>query len=702
MSSQQLLLGGGVNAGPGLFVDEVFSTFLYEGNNSDKTITNNINLSDEGGLVWLKNRKEADTDHALIDTVRGAGFYLRSNQQYGNGNTGANNNFNSFTTTGFTLKADNSGDKFNANNHSYSSWSFRRASKFFDVVTYTGGNSAQNISHSLACVPGLIIVKATSETSPWVVYHRSLGSGSGLFLNLDNGEDDTGNYNFWNNTAPTSSVFTVGVPSNNEFDSYTNKNNETYIAYLFAHDEQSFGSDRNESIIKCGSFTTDASGDATIDLGWEPSFVIMKRSDGGAGWYMFDTLRDFPVNGNSERLEADTDESTSNNNNFMNNYNLVSSSGFSVNSINTNSAHVFIAIRRADGYVGSPKTASKLFAMDSGQSSTYDIHFPNFISNFPVDFALRRIDNQTDDWDAALRILTQSGLTTGSAVLRTNEPHCLTTQNQTGIDYSNNNSYYNKNRFDSNTGWDRGSHSSSHSWMWSRHGKSFDIVHWDGNGSATDNISTPRFISHGLNKEPEMIIIKKHSTSGNGTWKVWHKELNLGVDSYDYYVQIDSTAYQTNTKLIDSATSSTQFGIYNTNLLGGNNTTNLSGDKYVAFLFSSVENVSRVGRYSGSSSTTDIDITGFGFKPRFIMIRRIMHNGSAVNGVWSVFSDETGVYGGTANDPRLELGSDSEADTDHNFLDFINDGIRLEPDSGYSHSSYVNKDGSEFIYYAHG
>ena len=78
-------------------VEDCFKTYLYTGNASDKTITNNINF-DDGGLVWIKRRSGA-SDHALVDTVRGASQYLSSNNANANTATGANNNFNSFTST---------------------------------------------------------------------------------------------------------------------------------------------------------------------------------------------------------------------------------------------------------------------------------------------------------------------------------------------------------------------------------------------------------------------------------------------------------------------------------------------------------------------------------------------------------------------------------------------------------------------------
>ena len=128
------LMGAAGASGDKVYIDDVFSTYLYTGNASDKTITNGIDLAGEGGLTWIKRRNGA-SDHALVDTARGPSVYISSNSSSENVATGANNNFNSFTSTGFTLKDDNGNDFFNKINTPYASWSFRKAEGFFDVVT---------------------------------------------------------------------------------------------------------------------------------------------------------------------------------------------------------------------------------------------------------------------------------------------------------------------------------------------------------------------------------------------------------------------------------------------------------------------------------------------------------------------------------------------------------------------------------------
>ena len=106
---------------PGLQVEDVFSTYLYEGNGSTQTITNGIDLSGEGGLVWIKNRDAADS-HVLTDTVRGATKILHSDTSAAEATD--TDTVTAFSSTGFSLGDD---VKVNTNNESYCSWTFRKA-----------------------------------------------------------------------------------------------------------------------------------------------------------------------------------------------------------------------------------------------------------------------------------------------------------------------------------------------------------------------------------------------------------------------------------------------------------------------------------------------------------------------------------------------------------------------------------------------
>ncbi|NDD55076.1 hypothetical protein EBZ39_14635, partial [bacterium] len=168
--------------------------------------------------------------------------------------------------------------------------------KFFDVVTYTGTGAAQTISHNLGAVPGCMIIKCTSTTSAWFVYHRSLDPGGNpatayLALNTTAAANSTLAFT---NTQPTSSVFYVGdgVGQNP-----INQNGQTYVAYLFAHNAGGFGLTGNDNVISCGSYTGNGSSNGpVINLGWEPQWVLIKRADAsGTDWTISDNMRGLSV-----------------------------------------------------------------------------------------------------------------------------------------------------------------------------------------------------------------------------------------------------------------------------------------------------------------------------------------------------------------------------------------------------------------------
>ena len=168
---------GTVHPHSGVYVDDVFSTYIYTGNGSTKTIPNGIDLAGNGGLVWIKGRSGA-ADHALYDTARGATFDLASNSTAGQ--TTQPTGLTAFSNSGFSV---GSLAKINAGSSTYVSWAFRKAPKFFDVVTYTGNGAAgRQIAHSLGCEAGFITVKSTITTGDWNSYHRS--ATGDLKLNL--------------------------------------------------------------------------------------------------------------------------------------------------------------------------------------------------------------------------------------------------------------------------------------------------------------------------------------------------------------------------------------------------------------------------------------------------------------------------------------------------------------------------------------
>ena len=265
-----------VTGGTTTFTNDAFDTTLYTGNASSQTITNNIDLSTDGGLVWTKSRTNS-AHHELTDTVRGGG--ANGNAIRSNGTDAAGlGDVESFTTSGFVL-GYNSADG-NSNGQSYVAWTFKKQAKFFDVVTYTGDGttndgSSRLISHNLGSTPGFYIVKRTDASENWRCFHRSLGATKAIQLN-GTGSAITSS-GWWADVEPTNTNFSVTFNFN--------ESGRDYVVYLFAHDTAS------DSRIKCGSYSSTG----LVNLGWKPQWLLIKSttntSDYTGDWRIFDNKR---------------------------------------------------------------------------------------------------------------------------------------------------------------------------------------------------------------------------------------------------------------------------------------------------------------------------------------------------------------------------------------------------------------------------
>jgi hypothetical protein len=247
---QQLLLG--VGASKKTYLDDVFSNYLYKGTGSAQSINNQIDMS-EGGLTWIKNR--ASQRHALVDTARGAGKMLASDENWAS--TAADlSSLSSFNSNGFSLGNESGGfQRVNMNNNNYSSWTFRKAKGFFDCVTWTGNSDTnQTISHSLGSIPGMIIAKRTdsSTTGNWVVYHKDY-SGY-VVLNSSNGGASSSD---WQDITSTSF---------RAYD-YINVNGASYVAYVFAGGESDAATARSVDFDGSGDYVKFEAASSGIAVG---------------------------------------------------------------------------------------------------------------------------------------------------------------------------------------------------------------------------------------------------------------------------------------------------------------------------------------------------------------------------------------------------------------------------------------------------
>jgi hypothetical protein len=649
--------GGGAAAVPN-YIEDVFSTWLYTGNGSTQTITNGIDLAGKGGLVWLKARSNSQ-DHGLFDTARGQDPFLSSNRTAPQSDTPGRGVI--YNSNGFTNKADSYfGGSGDGSGSTYASWTFREQPKFFDVVTWTAnGSSNQEVSHSLASVPGCIIVKRTDSTSAWSVWHRKNGltdSTTGLSLNTTGAATEAS----WNVDGIgwiSSTMFKPASGLIKDASGATVGTSGTYVAYLFAHNAGGFGLTGTDNVISCGSFTTDSSGNATVDLGYEPQYLLIKRTDSTSSWLMFDTMRGLSLTGRNYLLANTSGAEVSESGNFL----PVTATGFqwlawAGASVQT---WAYIAIRR--GPMKVPTTGTSVYTA-STQGNAGDSKTPAYRTTFPVDFAMRKSKTSTSEsWQQGARL-------TGTDELKSNSTASIATNSQFTWDYNN--------------GWYDSTATSTEyqGWMFRRAPGFFDVVCYTGDGSAT------RSINHNLGVPPELAIFKSRSVSGN-SWLVVQKDVCTSPNQL--LVLNDTIALVTTGNIFSStggfAAASTATTLNN---IGSSGSINGSGNTQVAYLFASCPGVSKVGSYTGNGSSQTINC-GFTGGARFVMIKRTDNTGD-----WYVWDTARGIVSG--NDPHLSLNTTAAEVTSNDTIDTDSTGFVVNQVS----ATNVNVSSATYIFMA--
>jgi hypothetical protein len=275
---------------------------LYTGNGSTQTITNAAGFQPD--LVWLKSRSAA-TYNILTDSVRGTNSQLFSNDTLAQ--ESRTDRITAFNSNGFSLSNYND---VNTNAATYVAWQWQASgaavsntagtitsqvsvnpSAGFSVVTYTGnGTSGATVGHGLGVAPQMVIVKKRNAVQDWMVGSSALTSWNNyIVLNTNNAQ--AGSTTVWNDTAPTSSVFSLGNSTN------TNGNTNTFVAYCWT-------SIAGYSSI--GKYTGNGLAAGTfVYTGFQPRFIIIKSSNTTYAWFMEDMARN-GFNGTSAILQANS------------------------------------------------------------------------------------------------------------------------------------------------------------------------------------------------------------------------------------------------------------------------------------------------------------------------------------------------------------------------------------------------------------
>jgi hypothetical protein len=445
-----------------------------------------------------------------------------------------------------------------------------------------------------------------------------------------------------NNSSTTGSTVTPGtITANGDPTASTDSPFDDPAAFTFGNSK--------EGIIKCGSYVGNGSDSVDIDvhLGWEPTWLLVKQTTNSGNWQLVDSATHWPVSGDWETIRPNLNQAAY----FATETGIkLTPTGFKIvknwGNFNTDGdTHMFMAMRRPDGYVGkAAASGTSVFAMDVGDGSKD----PSFISNFPVDFGFYKTPATSGSWYTGIRLM-------GTKYLKTDNNSQETTSTNFAWDYSD--------------GWRvTGLSSAWQSWMWKRH-IGLDTQRYTGKTGQQSRV-------HGLNAVPEMIWAKSTNNSGY-EWAIGHKDLTGGWTSN--HLRFTNSAEIAGQQFALAPTS-THWTTPNGGLVNDN------GEEYVAMLFSSVTGISKVGSYDGTGSSLDITT---GFRPRFLILKRINDTGS-----WFVLDTTRGWSSG--NDEFLLLNTDDSQDGNYNIGEPTSTGFQLNgSDVNY------NASGNTYIYYAH-
>lgn len=615
------------NYNPNAFIENLFSTYLTTGAGATINVVNGIDLSTYGGLVWQKGRNGSATAHTLFDTVRGINNGLFTNST--SAQSSSSNWFTAFNSNGFSF---GTGNNLASSGQTGVNWTFREQAKFFDIVTYTGNGSNRDIAHNLGSAPGFMIIKSTTLSDDWYVFHQSLGAGGGLTLNTANAYGSAGN--LWDSTYPSSTFFRLGTNTG------VNANGQQYIAYLFASNAGGFGVSGLDNVITCGSLVSGTVQD--INLGYEPQWIVYKNADSSGGWGIFDTMRGMPTSGEDAYVLANTTAAET----TASSQPSPLATGFRWNYTgNSGNTFIYIAIRR--GPMKAPTLGTSVFAQQSVSESTSGSFTNTMTSNFPVDVGLEKFRTGTSFWPMPARLM-------GTYLY----PNSTLAQNTTGTSYQTIWASNTQLTMDAPVG----TTGTTIMYAFRRAPSFMDVVCYTGTGT-----STTTQVSHNLTVIPELIILKERNGATN--WKVMCALNGSSSPNLRYGMELNTTitGYLDTAGAYQTYTTSTYFNPW---LVGaGVPSTNTSGQTYVAYLFATCAGVSKVGSYTGTGALQTINC-GFAAGARFVLIKRTDDVGD-----WYVYDSARGITSG--NDPYLFMNSTAAEVTGTNYVDTDTTGFQV-------------------------
>ena len=259
-----------------------FQVKLYTGNGSTQSITLDGDEDMQPDFVWIKSIPDA-RDHQIYDSVRGATKVIGSDRT--SAEATMSNGLTAFGSDGFSVGND---ANVNDSSDSHVAWCWKEtADAGFDIVSYTGNGSVRTISHSLSVVPKFMMFKGRSVGNTWGDNYGD--NTDAIFLDENSASSDSDTY--WNDTSPTTSVFTLS--SNTK----VNQDTKTYIGYLFS-EVQGYSS--------IGTYVGNGVEPNFVYTGFTPRWVLRKALQSGCNWTIFDSKRE--TNENDQRIKVNTND----------------------------------------------------------------------------------------------------------------------------------------------------------------------------------------------------------------------------------------------------------------------------------------------------------------------------------------------------------------------------------------------------------
>lgn len=619
-----------------------------------------------GGATFIRKRGGQSSNTHIYDSLRftqkfaagwDANFKNMTSYMTNDGRTFAEetissyyqpgiNNLSSFgfTIGGNQISALSTGGAAGTIDDKHVSWNFRRSEKFFDIVHYAGNETARSIPHSLGSVPGMIVViedAGTVTDTAHRVWHRSASTGEDNYFPDLGGTANANSSNQVFDGPHSSTHFNLGISGS------VNELGKNYTAYLFAHNDGDgiFGPNGNQDVIKCGAYTIDAVNAISVDLGFEPQWVMIKKDNVGENWAVYDSMRG---GGRVDHIDERAMFNSLTTNDTANEIEF-NSTGFTVplglnvtNGGTSGDKYVYVAIRK--GPLTIPTLATDVAQIAQQSTGTGDQTTKSLNTNFPVDFLLNMVDvsgTTTYRHYISDRLRGFDGIDTpfltihaiaGGANATAPVEESAGTQKLASVFADMPTSLYNEGNVLSAL-------IDNASLALRRAPGFFDIITYDG-------FSGTQKFNHNLGVAPEMIWVKNRTFASN--WHVWHS--GLSGDTYRLYLNTDSAEAINNNALNyfnGSAYSPTATDI----AIGDVNDTGVAGHSFVAYLFATCPGVSKVGSYTGNGTSQTIDC-GFTSGARFVVIK----SKNAV-GAWTEFDTVKGIVAG--NDPFIALNTNA-------------------------------------------